>query len=397
MNSYEEFLQAIDELYDQNKLDFNNYKLLKKELESIESEHEKQKSEYRNYFKMLESKIKNLVVSGGGLTENQVENIVSNYVITHKSELTGARGPQGPVGPQGSQGPQGPVGPQGSQGPQGPVGPAGVQGVKGSDGLTTQIRVNGTTYTQSNGLITLPDYPTLSGSGSGLTTTQEQQITIAYNHSQSAHAPSNAEQNVQSNWNETNASSDAYILNKPTLSTVATSGSYNDLINKPSTITISFNGNTYRPDSNGVITLPNVGSSGGSSGSINTSNFITFNDSYVGDCNKHYVNGYTKTNLNTKNLPPCYNSSSESKYGILFCILENSKKGTGSQMHFPISGDYKGRIFVRSVRDLKESYASTSVWSMLQIDTAVTSVEPLPNDIPLPEPGELNKGGNVNE
>ena len=138
MNSYEEFLQAIDELYDQNKLDFNNYKLLKKELESIENEHEQQKSEYRNYFKMLESKIKNLVVSGGGLTENQVQNIVSNYVATHKSELTGARGPQGPVGPQGPTGPQGPA---------------------GSDGLTTQIRVNGTTYTQSNGLITLPDYP----------------------------------------------------------------------------------------------------------------------------------------------------------------------------------------------------------------------------------------------
>ena len=218
MNSYEEFLQAIDELYDQNKLDFNNYKLLKKELESIESEHEKQKSEYRNYFKMLESKIKNLVVSGGGLTENQVQNIVSNYVTSHKSESTGARGPQGP------QGLQGPQGPQGLQGPQGP---------QGSDGLTTQIRVNGNTYTQSNGLITLPDYPTLSGSGSGLTTTQEQQITTAYNHSQSAHAPSNAEKNVQSNWNETNTSSDAYILNKPTLSTVATSGSYNDLSNKP--------------------------------------------------------------------------------------------------------------------------------------------------------------------
>ena len=149
MNSYEEFLQAIDELYDQNKLDFNNYKLLKKELESIEKIHEQQKSEYRNYFKMLESKIKNLVVSGGGLTENQVQNIVSNYVAAHKSELTGARGPQGP---------QGPVGPQGTQGPQGPQG---TQGPQGSDGLTTQIRVNGNTYTQSNGLITLPDYPTL--------------------------------------------------------------------------------------------------------------------------------------------------------------------------------------------------------------------------------------------
>ena len=147
MNSYEDFLQSIDELYDQNKLDFNNYKLLKKELESIEKIHNAQQSEYRNYFKMLESKIKNLVVSGGGLTENQVENIVSNYVTSHKSELTGARGPQGPVGP---------TGPQGSQGPVGPTGP---QGVKGADGLTTQIRVNGTTYTQSNGLITLPNYP----------------------------------------------------------------------------------------------------------------------------------------------------------------------------------------------------------------------------------------------
>ena len=215
MNSYEEFLQAIDELYDQNKLDFNNYKLLKKELESIENEHEKQKSEYRNYFKMLESKIKNLVVSGGGLTENQVQNIVSNYVTSHKSELKGDKGDKGEQGIQGVQGVQG------------------IQGVKGADGLTTQIKVNGTTYTQSNGLITLPDYPTLSGSGSGLTTTQEQQLITSYNHSQTTHAPVNAEQNVQSNWNETNSSSDAYILNKPNLSTVATSGSYNDLTNKP--------------------------------------------------------------------------------------------------------------------------------------------------------------------
>ena len=89
MNSYEEFLQAITELYDQNKLDFNNYKLLKKEIESMEKIHEQQQTEYRSYFSMLESKIKNLVVSGGGLTENQVQNIVSNYVTSHKSELKG--------------------------------------------------------------------------------------------------------------------------------------------------------------------------------------------------------------------------------------------------------------------------------------------------------------------
>ena len=232
MNSYEDFLQAIDELYDQNKLDFNNYKLLKKELESIEKIHKQQQSEYRSYFSMLEKKINNLVVSGGGLTENQVQNIVSNYVTSHKSELKGDKGNKGDKGDKGDKGERGEKGEQGIQG---------VQGNKGADGLTTQIKVNGTTYTQSNGLITLPDYPSLSGSGSGLTTTQEQQITTAYNHSQSAHAPSNAEQNVQSNWTETNTSSDAYIKNKPTFSTVATSGSYNDLSNKPTIPTVPSN------------------------------------------------------------------------------------------------------------------------------------------------------------
>lgn len=39
---------------------------------------------------------------------------------------------------------------------------------------------------------------------------------IAYDHSQAAHAPANAEQNVQSDWNVTDIGSDAYIKNKPT-------------------------------------------------------------------------------------------------------------------------------------------------------------------------------------
>ena len=208
VETYEDFLQAITELYDQNKLDFNNYKLLKNEIKKLESNHNQDIKNFRKYLNVLENKIKNSGNgdSGGGVTESQIQNIVSNYINTHKNELKGERGEKGDKGDKGD---------------------------KGTDGLTTKISVNGTTYTQSNGLITLPNYPTLSGSGSGLTTTQEQQITTAYNHSQSAHAPSNAEQNVQSNWNEINTSSDAYIKNKPTLSTVATSGSYNDLSNKP--------------------------------------------------------------------------------------------------------------------------------------------------------------------
>ena len=85
---------------------------------------------------------------------------------------TGERGPQGPkgdTGPQGLQGIQGEQGPQGEQGIQGPkgdTGERGPQGPAGQDGLTTQVRVNGTTYTQVDGLITLPDYPADVGESS---------------------------------------------------------------------------------------------------------------------------------------------------------------------------------------------------------------------------------------
>ena len=42
-----------------------------------------------------------------------------------------------------------------------------------------------------------------------------------------------AEQNVQADWAQTNSSADDFIKNKPNLATVATSGSYNDLSDKP--------------------------------------------------------------------------------------------------------------------------------------------------------------------
>lgn len=55
-----------------------------------------------------------------------------------------------------------------------------------------------------------------------------------------------AEVNVQADWDETVTTADSYIQNKPTLATVATSGSYNDLSNKPTignaTLTIQKNG-----------------------------------------------------------------------------------------------------------------------------------------------------------
>ena len=88
---------------------------------------------------------------------------------------TGEQGPQGLQGPKGDKGDTGEQGPQGLQGLQGPKGDKGdpgeqglqgPKGDKGDDGLTTQVRVNGTTYTQVDGLITLPDYPADVGASS---------------------------------------------------------------------------------------------------------------------------------------------------------------------------------------------------------------------------------------
>ena len=67
-----------------------------------------------------------------------------------------------------------------------------------------------------NDLTNKPSIPVVTND---LTNELKANYDSAYEHSQSAHAPSNAEQNVQSDWNVTNTTSDAYIKNKPTIPT----------------------------------------------------------------------------------------------------------------------------------------------------------------------------------
>ena len=71
------------------------------------------------------------------------------------------KGDKGEQGIQGEQGPKGDKGDTGEQGIQGEKGDKGDKGDKGQDGLTTDISLNGTTYTHNEGIITLPDYPTV--------------------------------------------------------------------------------------------------------------------------------------------------------------------------------------------------------------------------------------------
>lgn len=104
-----------------------------------------------------------------GISEKSVQDLIDNALQNYQGGSGGgvSGGIQGPPGPQGAQGEVGPTGPtgatgkDGSVGPTGPAGstgPTGEKGEKGDPGLTTKVTVNGITYTQVSGNISLPDY-----------------------------------------------------------------------------------------------------------------------------------------------------------------------------------------------------------------------------------------------
>ena len=65
-----------------------------------------------------------------------------------------------------------------------------------------------------------PKIPTVTND---LTNALKSNYDTAYTHSQATHAPTNAEANVQADWNVTDTGSDAYIKNKPTIPTIPSS------------------------------------------------------------------------------------------------------------------------------------------------------------------------------
>ena len=184
-----------------------------------------------------------------------------------KAGPKGEQGPQGEPGRQGQRGLTGPQGPRGytgapgtpgQTGAQGPTGPIGPKGDKGDPGDPSSIKVNGTTYTSdASGLITLPDYPdevawgniqgTLSNQTdlkNALDTKQDELVSgtnIKTINNQSITGSGNIEINSGVWGNITGDISDQTDLqtalfakaNKSSLATVATSGSYNDLKDKP--------------------------------------------------------------------------------------------------------------------------------------------------------------------
>ena len=102
-------------------------------------------------------------------TPEQLTSLKGEKGDTGEQGIQGLKGDKGDKGDKGETGAKGEQGIQGIQGEKGDKGDKGDKGERGQDGLTTTISVNGTTYTHSNGTITLPNYPTVVSTANGIT------------------------------------------------------------------------------------------------------------------------------------------------------------------------------------------------------------------------------------
>lgn len=142
-----------------------------------------------------------------GISEKSVQNLIDNALQNYQGGSGGgiSGGIQGPPGPQGAQGEVGPTGPTGAAGEDGSVGPTGPAGStgatgatgavgptgeKGDPGLTTKVTVNGITYTQVDGNITLPDYAKIG-------TTETNQVLSKIEYLTEADIPTNPDKTYE--------------------------------------------------------------------------------------------------------------------------------------------------------------------------------------------------------
>ena len=160
------------------------------------------------------------------------------------------------------------------------------------ENIDNQANGYGVVYTINDNLITFSKH-----SSNVVATTSTDGLMSSTDKNKLNGIASGAEVNVQSDWNVTNTSSDAFIKNKPSLAAVATSGSYNDLSNKPTiptvnnaTLTIQKNGatvGTFTANASSNVAV-NIGISGkdiigsGINSLINSSNAVGINPSING-------------------------------------------------------------------------------------------------------------------
>lgn len=180
--------------------------------------------------------------------------IGENEVRIQLKESTGPMGPAGPQGPKGDKGDRGETGPRGLTGETGPKGEKGDKGDRGETGATGAQGPSGADG--KDYVLTEADKQEIAGmvevtGGSGASIDDTAPGADTTYSSQKIEA-------VVSELNEANAAQNTEIAKKANnadLAKVAKSGSYDDLINKPTTLP-----NPYKLKLSGAVTAEYDGS-----------------------------------------------------------------------------------------------------------------------------------------
>ena len=233
---------------------------------------------------------------------------------------TGATGPQGPQGEPGPKGDTGATGPEGPQGPQGETGP---QGPAGQDGLTTSVTVDGVTYTQVSGNITLPDYPTVPtnvssfNNDAGYITNSVNNLTNYYDKTTVDGIVEDINEDI------------ALKANSADLASVATTGSYSDLSNKPDLSVYELKSEAFSGSYNDLTDKPTIPTK--TSELTNDSGYITSSalpTDYVNISSAQEITGkktFASTGFNLE-FKPNYNSPTADP-GLAFKTYNDYTKG----------------------------------------------------------------------
>lgn len=105
---------------------------------------------------------------------------------------------------------------------------------------------------------------------------------------------------------------------------------------------------------------------------------IPFENDYCLDANTWLTNGYIKVKNTTTNLPSVCTADKD-KWGILFFIVENATRGTGTQLFYPIDGAYNGKVFSRSLKDaiIGGTDVNISDWELLMSSSGNVTISQL--------------------
>lgn len=199
---------------------------------------------------------------------------------------------------------------------------------------------------------------------------------------------------VQSDWTESDTTDPAYIANKPTLATVATSGSYNDLSNTPTipsgnqllpSATSSDEGKILTVDSNGD---PSWAPSQGGGGSVNeVFDWSTVTTTNIANCLTNGHNPIIKYEYSADMTQYAYLESVEpmgsgTAYSFYSPVQGNSDNGLKTMTRFYLT-DWGIKTVTRGIRVSTPSSSQSDAGKVLTVNSLGYEVwDNVPTELP---------------